>query len=91
MRKLTKNRLLPSVLVASAFTPLVNTIVIAYIGMILFFRPTLTEWAGGTDILTFVFLALIGVNFLVEFFINVILCPILALALSKTKRLRNQF
>ena len=90
MRKLTKNRLLPSVLVASAFTPLVNTIVF-YIGMILFFRPTLTEWAGGTDILTFVFLALIGVNFLVEFFINVILCPILALALSKTKRLRNQF
>lgn len=90
MYKLTKKRLLPSVLVASAFTPLVNTLVF-YLGMILFFRPTLTEWAGGTDILTFVFLALIGVNFVVEFLINVILCPILSLALSKTKRLRNQF
>jgi len=44
-------------------------------GMLLFFKDTLYAWAGGTEVLTYILLGLAGLNFLVEFLINIILTP----------------
>ena len=42
----------------------------------LFFRETLIAWAGGQDIVYYVFIGLVGVNFLIELGLNLVLAPI---------------
>ena len=63
--------------IASILAPLCNTGVFI-IGMLAFFRPTLSAWAGGSDILVYTLTGLIGVNFLIEFLVAVVLTPALA-------------
>ena len=63
-----------SALVASLAAPIVNTGLFVC-GMLLFFKDTLYAWAGGTEMFTYILLGLAGLNFLVEFLINVILTP----------------
>ncbi len=62
------------VLLSAIAVPIVNTGLFCG-AMWFFFRPTLTEWAGGQDLATYVFIGLIGINFLIEFGINLILSP----------------
>lgn len=62
------------VIVASIAAPIVNTGLFA-VGCMLFFMPTLTEWAGGSGAIGFLFLTMIGVNFIIEFVINSVLTP----------------
>ena len=62
---------------AAVVCPIVNT-GIFLIGCYVFFWPTLTEWAGGTDYAStaaFIFLGMIGANFLLELGINLVLSP----------------
>ena len=62
---------------AAVACPVVNT-GIFIIGSYLFFLPTLTEWemaAGFTNTTAFIFIGLIGTNFLFELGLNVILSP----------------
>ena len=54
-----------------------NTGVFA-IGMLTVFKPVLQDYAGGTNILYFLFVAFIGVNFLVEFAVNAALSAAIA-------------
>ena len=54
---------------AAICAPIVNTGVFA-IGMLTVFKPILQDYAGGTNIVYFLFVAFIGVNFLVEFAVN---------------------
>ena len=61
-------------LVASLSAPVVNT-GLFICGMLLFFKDTLYAWAGNTDIMYYILFMLAGLNFLVEFLINVILTP----------------
>ncbi|MBE6546006.1 MAG: ECF transporter S component [Ruminococcaceae bacterium] len=61
-------------LVAALTAPVVNTGLFVC-GMLLFFKDTLYAWAGGTEVLTYILLGLAGLNFLVEFLINIILTP----------------
>lgn len=68
-----KNRTLGIVL-TSIVAPIVNTGIFA-LGCMAFFFNTLTEWAGGSDTLRYLFLTMIGWNFLIEFLINSILSP----------------
>jgi len=59
---------------AAIVSPVVNTgIFIA--GMALFFSDTLAEWAGGSPIVYFALIGLTGLNFLVEFGVNIVLSP----------------
>ena len=44
-------------------------------GMFVFFKDTLYAWAGGTQVMTYILVGLAGLNFLVEFLINIILTP----------------
>ena len=62
---------------AAIACPVVNTGVFI-IGGYIFFLPTLTEWgiaAGAASVTAFIFLILVGLNFIVELGVNLILSP----------------
>lgn len=55
------------------------------LGLILFFRPILISWAGGTDVLYYIIFSLLGINFLVELGVNIVLSPIVVRILKAVK------
>ena len=74
---LLKNKnLLFAVILASIIVPLTNTGLFIG-GAFLFFKPLLERWAGewGGDVVTFVFIGLVGINFIIEFVVNSVLAP----------------
>ncbi len=70
-----------AIIISSIAAPVVNTGVFC-LGMSLFYIDTLRSWAGGTDVLVYVFTGLIGLNFVVEVLLNVVLCPVIARSLK---------
>ncbi len=62
---------------AGALTPIVNTGVFV-LGCFAFFMDTLREWAGGENVFAYIFLSMIGVNFLIELGVNIVLGPTIA-------------
>ena len=62
------------VLLAALTAPIVNTGVFC-LAMLFPFREILREWAGGTDVVRYLVLSIVGVNFLVELALNAVLCP----------------
>ncbi len=62
------------VLIAALAVPIVNTGLFV-LGMWFLFRETLVAWAGGQEVVSYVFLTLIGVNFLIELGLNLVLSP----------------
>ena len=75
-------------MVAALSAPIVNTGLFVC-GMLLFFMDTLRAWAGGTDIASYILIGLAGVNFLVEFFINIILTPAIVRIVEVVKKKIN--
>ncbi len=71
-----------AVIIPAILAPVLNTLIFC-ICMFLFFGDTLREWAGGTNVMLYTVTGLVGVNFLIELFINIILCPILGKAAIK--------
>lgn len=74
-----------SALVAALSAPIVNTGLFVC-GMFLFFKDTLYAWAGESDVITYVLLGLAGLNFLVEFLINIILTPAIVTIVDVVKK-----
>ena len=66
-----------SCIAAALVAPVVNTGVFA-VGMLTVFRPILAQYAGGADVVPYLFVAFIGVNFLVEFAVNAVLSAAIA-------------
>jgi uncharacterized membrane protein len=69
-----KNRF-AAILAAAIVSPIVNTGIFT-VGCYVFFLPTLKEWAAGLDFASataYIFIGLIGVNFILEFVVNVAL------------------
>ncbi|MBR0086868.1 MAG: ECF transporter S component [Lachnospiraceae bacterium] len=67
------------VVMAAIICPIVNT-GLFLLGCVLFFLPTIREWgvgSGYTNVVSYMFLGLVGGNFLVELLINLILSPII--------------
>ena len=64
-----------STVAASIVTPIINTLFFS-ICCLLFFFPTLKEWAAGENTLIYLFGTMIGLQFLVELAINSLLSPI---------------
>lgn len=63
------------VILASIIVPLTNTGLFIG-GALLFFWGLLEEWAGaGGDVITFLFISVIGINFIIEFVVNSVLAP----------------
>jgi len=71
-------------LVAALSAPIMNTGFFV-IGMMVFFIDTLQAWAGGSNIVSYVLFGLAGLNFVVEFLINVILTPAIVRVLETIK------
>ena len=69
----TKNNYIAIILTA-AVAPIVNTGLFV-LSMLLFFKDILATWAGGTDLVTYIVVGLVGVNFLIEFTANLIAAP----------------
>ena len=51
-----------------------------------FFREALMSWAGGSDVVYYMFVGLTGMNFLLELGVNVILSPGIARIITVTKK-----
>ena len=63
-----------AMLCAAFICPVVNTGVFVTC-MLLFFKPVLNEWAGGTDVVTYVLTMLVLCNFLPELILNLVFSP----------------
>ena len=63
-----------AMLCAAIICPVINTGVFVTC-MMLFFKPVLSAWAGGTDVVTYVLTGLILCNFLPEMILNVVFSP----------------
>lgn len=72
----------------AALCPILNTGIFC-LGMILFYKDILVSWAGGTNVITYMLLGLTGINFVIEFAINVILCPLVVRSLRNTKYFKH--
>lgn len=75
---------------AGAVCPIVNTGVFVA-GVYAFFLPTVKEWGstvGHADTAAFIFLGMIGVNFLIEFGLNIILNPVIVRLIQLGQRKR---
>lgn len=62
--------------VAGICAPTVNT-ALFIAAVFLFFRETLTIWAGGKDLMTYAITGLAGFNYLLELCVNLILAPVI--------------
>jgi len=65
------------VIVAAIVCPVVNTGLFC-VAMALFFHDILVAWAAGKELLYYTIIGLVGINFLIELAINVVLCPTVA-------------
>jgi uncharacterized membrane protein len=63
-----------AMLFAAIICPVVNTGTFVAC-MLLFFREVLAAWAGGTDLLTYIFSGLLLMNFVPELIINILFSP----------------
>jgi len=71
-----RNKTIAAVAAAIA-CPIINT-GIFILGGYIFFLPTLTEWgiaAGAANVTAFIFLVMVGLNFLLELGISIVLSP----------------
>lgn len=77
-------------ILASAVAPIVNTGLFTA-SMFIFFRETLNAWAGDTDVVLYALTGLVGVNFIIEFLLGLLLSPMIlsvirAVGLDKKSR-----
>lgn len=80
----TKNTYL-SIIIAAVFAPIVNTGIFCLF-MLFPFKDKLQEFAGGTDILTYLIVTIVGINFIIEFIIDIILTPAVYSVVKATKK-----
>ncbi|MBE6839071.1 MAG: ECF transporter S component [Ruminococcus sp.] len=82
-----KNRLI-AVIAAALITPVVNT-GIFLLGCSVFFMDTINEWAAGAGYASagaFMIYGLVGVNFLIEIGVNIVLNPVIVRILNIVKK-----
>lgn len=64
-----------AIAVAAATAPIINTAFFC-IFLFTFYPEVLASWAGNTNIFLYMITGLAGVNFIIEFLCNVIICPL---------------
>ena len=80
-----KKNSLVAVILAAIVCPVVNTGVFL-IGCVVFFMDTITAWANGGNVIAYMFLGLVGGNFLVELGANLVLAPGIVRILQVAKK-----
>lgn len=83
-RAIGKKHALAGVIVAAAAAPVVNTGLFV-LAMVLFFQPQL-QAAGGTAVATYIVTGLVGVNFLLELGVNLVLSPTITRLIAAGKK-----
>jgi uncharacterized membrane protein len=86
-RWLSKKNTYLGVFAAAVVCPVVNTGVFL-LGCVLFFMETITQWAGGQNVVSYMLLGLVGANFLFELGFNIVLSPIIVRLLNITKKVK---
>ncbi|MBR1913783.1 MAG: ECF transporter S component, partial [Lachnospiraceae bacterium] len=89
-KRLTSRNLTMGVIISAIVAPVCNTGIFC-IGMLLFFRDLLASWgeaAGFSNIFIYIFAGLIGINFIVELLIDIVLSPVIIRIISAVKRSR---
>lgn len=76
------------IIIASLLCPIINTGLFA-LGCATLFYDTLVTWAGGTNALNFLFLTLIGVNFILEFVVISLLSPSIVFLIKTLNEKKN--
>lgn len=79
------NNNIVSVALSSAAAPICNTGFFC-VGMLIMYKDILVSWAGGTNVLLYIITGLVGINFIIEFLINIILCPIITASVLKVNK-----
>lgn len=70
---------------AAVLSPIINTGIFS-IGMLLFFKPVLEAWSGGSDVLYYVVFTMTGINFLVELGVNIVVTPIIVSIIKAVRK-----
>ena len=70
---------------ASMAAPVANT-GIFIIGTLIFFRSTLSAWAGGSNLVVYLFTGVIMFNFLIEFTLAILLAPAVATVVKAVRK-----
>lgn len=86
-RVLSKKNAIVATVVAGLTAPVVNT-GLFILGLVLFFKPILTQWSGGSNVIYYVIFVLTGINFLVELGVNMALSPVIIKILNAIKKSR---
>ena len=60
--------------IASVSAPIANT-GLFILGLSTCFNSTLIEWAGGTNVMVYIITGLVGINFIIEFAVNLVVSP----------------
>lgn len=82
-----------AVIAAAVITPLVNT-GIFLLGCAVFFMDTISLWAEGAgfdNVGTYMIIGLVGINFVIEFAINLVLNPVIVrlINIGRSKKFKN--
>ena len=87
LNKATKKKYISSI-VAAIVCPIVNT-GIFLLGCLVFFMPTIESWAlaggYGESVFKYMIVGLVGLNFVIELAVNIIICPIILRVLALMK------
>lgn len=73
------------IVVAAVLAPIVNTGIFCLF-MLFPFKSVLQDFAGGTNILTYLIVTLVGTNFVIEFILDIILAPAVHTVVKATKK-----
>ncbi len=84
-KALMKKHFTLGVLSAAMIAPVVNTGIFC-LGLAVFYREIALQAAAGASLLAFLFVAIVGVNFVLEFAVNVICAPVLVRIISALKK-----
>ena len=74
-----------AIIAASLVCPIVNTSLLV-IGLLLFFYNTLTEWAAGQNMLSYIIFGMVGLNFVVETVANLLLSTVIDRVIKVVKK-----
>ncbi|MEE0874875.1 MAG: ECF transporter S component [Ruminococcus sp.] len=81
---LSKKNVVLGTVAAAVVAPVANT-GIFIIGLLIFFRDILAQWAGGTDIVFWALFIMAGWNFVTELIVNIVLIPVIIRILKAVK------
>ena len=87
-RLLAKKSELAGVVTAGVVCPIVNTGILV-LGLLLFFNATIQSWAGGQNMLYYVIFGLMGINFVVELLVNLVLASGITSVIKYAKKGRS--